>query len=387
MTETLTAEENRRRWLFASFERRYFTRRHRLRHEHDRWRKIAELQRLSRAARGRLEWIIFWERNRKDVSLTARHFAIARKTFYKWIARFEKDFLRGLEDESRIPHRRRRREYTPNQYENVVFLRRQHLRYGKMKLLELYRRRFPGDTSISAWKIQCIIKTCGLYYHPQHQARVNRKRVRMRLRRKITELEHKPVSGFLLCLDTIVRYWQGEKRYILTAIDRHTKVAFARMYTTHTSSSARDFLRRLHFLLDGKIENIQTDNGSEFQEHFDAACASLGLEHYWSRAKTPKDNAVNERFNRTLQDEFLSFGNMVPDPTEFNRRLTDWLVEYNFRRPHQALRYLPPINFTFRYHKVLPMYPSRTPPFQAGFTCYTEENQLICGDWLFLEVL
>jgi transposase InsO family protein len=367
MTETLTVEENRRRWLFASFERRYFTRRHRLRHEYDRWRQIAQLQRLSRAARGRLEWIIFWEKNHKDASLTARHFAISRKTFYKWIARFEKDFLRGLEDESRTPHRRRRREYTPNQYENVVYLRKRNLRYGKMKLLALYRSRFPGDHSISAWKIQCIIKACGLYYHPEHQARVNRTRVRMRLRRKITELEHQPTSGFLLCLDTIVRYWQGKKRYILTAIDRHTKVAFARMYTTHTSSSARDFLRRLHFLLDGKIENVQTDNGTEFHQHFDAACDALGLEHYWSRVKTPKDNAVSERFNRTLQDEFLSFGNMTPDAVEFNRRLTEWLVEYNFRRPHQSLRYLAPINFTFKYHRVLPMYPSSTPPFQAGF--------------------
>jgi hypothetical protein len=36
------------------------------------------------------------------------------------------------------------------------------------------------------------------------------------------------------------------------------------------------------------------------------------------------------------------------------------LIEYNFRRPHQASGYLPPINFTFKYHKVLPMYPSST---------------------------
>jgi len=34
--------------------------------------------RLSRAARGRLEWIIFWEKNRKDASLTARHFGTSR---------------------------------------------------------------------------------------------------------------------------------------------------------------------------------------------------------------------------------------------------------------------------------------------------------------------
>ena len=132
------------------------------------------------------------------------------------------------------------------------------------------------------------------------------------------------------------------------------------MYTTHSSLSAKDFLHRLHLLLDGRIENIQTDNGSEFHKHFDEACQSLGLEHYWSRVKTPKDNAVNERFNRTLQDEFLSLGNMTADTTEFNRRVTEWLIEYNFRRPHQALNYMPPMNFTFKYHKVLPMYPSST---------------------------
>jgi putative transposase len=361
MATTLTGEERRQRWLRASSKPRYFVRRHRLRDEHDRWRKIAELQRLSRAARGRLEWIIFWEKNHKDVSLAARHFGIARKTFYKWSNRFEKDFLRGLEEESRTPHRRRNREYTPRQYGRIVLLRQEHLRYGKMKLLALYRRQHPEDHTLTAWKVQCIIERSGLYYEPAKQAGMNRKRVRTQTRRKITELQRKPVSGFLLCLDTIVRHWQGNKRYILTAIDRHTKVAFARMYTTHSSEAARDFLARLHLLLDGKIENIQTDNGSEFHRHFDAAFERLGLEHYWSRVKTPKDNGVNERFNRTLQDEFLAFGHMTSDPVLFNRNLTEWLVEYNFRRPHQALGYLPPINFTFKYHKVLPMYPSSTP--------------------------
>lgn len=181
-------------------------------------------------------------------------------------------------------------------------------------------------------------------------------------RKKITELQRKPLSGFLVCLDAIMRYWQGSKRYILTAIDRHTKVAFARMYATHTSASAGDFLRRLHLLLDGRIENVQTDNGCEFHLRFEAACEKLGLAHYWSRAKTPKDNAVNERFNRTLQEEFLSLGSMTVDISVFNRKLTEWLVEYNFRRPHQALGYLPPINFMAKYHNVLPMYPPSTTP-------------------------
>jgi Helix-turn-helix domain len=87
-----TTTEEQRKWLYASFKPRYFTRRHKLRDQYARWRKTAELLHLSRAARGRLEWIIFWEKNSKDVSLTARHFGIARKTFYKWLVRFEKDF-------------------------------------------------------------------------------------------------------------------------------------------------------------------------------------------------------------------------------------------------------------------------------------------------------
>lgn len=49
--------------------------------------------------------MIFWEKNQKDVSLACRHFGISRKTFYKWVKRFDVDFLKGLEDLSRAPIR------------------------------------------------------------------------------------------------------------------------------------------------------------------------------------------------------------------------------------------------------------------------------------------
>ena len=132
------------------------------------------------------------------------------------------------------------------------------------------------------------------------------------------------------------------------------------MYTTHSSYNARDFLYRLYYLLDGKIDNIQTDNGSEFKKYFDQGCEKLGLTHYYSRVKTPKDNPSCERFNRALQEEFIDMGNMTDDITLFNRRLTEWLVHYNFGRPHQTLDYMSPINFVSKYHNVLPMYSSST---------------------------
>jgi len=325
-----------------------------------RWRKIANTLSLSKQARLRLEWIIYYHEHENNASLTARHFGIARKTFYQWFNRFDEENLADLEDRSRAPKKTRQREYTTWQYERIVKLRRAHIRYGKMKLLKLYQGEYLDDTSLTSWNIQCIIKDANIYYHPVKQAGINRKRSRSVKRKRIHDLKKKKVSGFLLCLDTIVKYTYGKKRYILTAIDKYSKVAFARMYTTHSSKSSEDFLYRLHYLLDGRIKNIQTDNGSEFEKHFAKALEKLEIPRYYSRVKTPKDNPDNERFNRTLQDEFLCMGNMVTDTREFNRRLTEWLIEYNFRRPHQTLDYSTPINFHYKYHKVLPMYPSST---------------------------
>ena len=331
--------------------------------KHERWRKAAKVLKLSKNACLRLEWIIYYyAKAEENASLTCRYYGISRKTFYKWLNKFDEANLRTLEDKSKAPINRRKKEYTSLQYERIVKLRKKYIRYGKIKLLNKYQRLYADDQNISSWKVQCIIEACGIYYHPVKQARTNRKRKLSQKRKKITELKQKKVNGFLLCLDTVVKYVNSQRRCILTAIDKYSKIAFARMYTTHSSYNSADFLYRLYYLLDGRIENIQTDNGSEFKKHFTKACLNLKLEHYHSRIKTPKDNATNERFNRTLQEEFIQLGNMTDNVTKFNRNLTEWLIEYNFSRPHQTLDYMPPINFTYKYHKVLPMYPSSTKP-------------------------
>lgn len=355
---------NSRKWLFLTAEKLpnvfYHNNHRKLLARHDRWRRTAELCKLSKGAQSRLEWIIYYESKERQASLTARHFGIARKTFHQWLRRFDETNLRTLEERSRAPVQRRVRAYTPLQYARVVELRQAHIRWGKMKLLSLYRDEYLKDTTMTSWKIQCIIERSGLYYHPVKQTLINRKRVLSVKRKRITDLTKKPRRGFLVCLDTVVRYVHGSKRYILTAIDWYSKIGWARMYTTHSSSNARDFLYRLHYLLDGKIENIQTDNGSEFKKHFDKALTRLAIPHYHSRVKTPKDNPTNERFNRTVEEEFIQMGNLTEDTRLFNARLTDWLVEYNYKRPHQTLGYMSPINFHFKFHKVLPMYPSST---------------------------
>jgi transposase InsO family protein len=324
----------------------------------ERTRLVADLCNLSPSAKKRLNWILFYTKT-QSASYTARHFGISRKILYKWLRRWNPANVRSLEERSRTPRQCRQKEYTAQQYQRVTALRRTYLRYGKTKLLVIYQSMYE-DKEISLWKVQKIIERSGIYYNAKKQWRINKKKKHSVAKRRITDLKRAHHKGFLLCADTIVIYWNSVKRYIHTGIDRFSKVAFARMYTTNSSATSADFLRRLHYLLDGKIENIQTDNGSEFAKYFESLCTELRIDHYFSRVRTPKDNAVNERFNRTLQEEFLQLGNMTADTVQFNQRLTEWLIEYNFHRPHQALGMMPPINFSFKYHKVLPMYPSNT---------------------------
>jgi len=316
------------------------------------------LPNLSQEAKLRLKWLDYYRNHGNNASLTCRYFGISRKTFYKWLKRYNRLYLVSLESQSRAPIRKRQREITPTQELKIIQLRKQHIRYGKEKLSRIYQSLY-GET-ISAWKIQKVIEKHKLYYHPKRTEKIRRKRQRALKKKRITELKQKRISGFLLCLDILVIYWNGLKRYIFTAIDKWSKIAFARMYTTRSSYNARDFLYRLDYLLDGKIENIQTDNDSAFEKYFRQSCQQLNINQYYNRPRTPKDNPNNERFNRTLQEEFLQLGNFTPNLQLFNHNLTEWLIEYNFRRPHQALGYLPPINFQAKYLKVLPMYPSST---------------------------
>ncbi len=43
--------------------------------------------------------------------------------------------------------------------------------------------------------------------------------------------------------------------------------------------------------------------------------------------------------------EWLYDGNLDLDCNTFNQNLTEWLIEYNFNRPHQSLDYLTPMEY------------------------------------------
>ena len=333
---------------------------------YDKWRGKVERGKNSALCLLRLEWIIFYYTHGKEnATKTSNHFGISRKTFYKWPGRFiEYEDVDELEDQLRKPYNKRKWEVTLDQETKIINLRKKYIHYGKKKLKVLYKKECGEE--ISTWKIERVIRKHALYPNQIKAAKIARKRARAKDKPKlrITQLKKEKKLWFLLQVDTIVIYWNNCKRYVITAVDHASKLGYARMYKTRSSKAAKDFLYRLQYLIGDSIKNIQSDNGAEFAHYFENASKKLGINRYFSRVKTPKDNPEVERFNQTLEYEWLNDGNFNVNCDKFNKKLTDWLVEYNFIRPHQTLDYLTPMEYIEkelqRNKKVLPMYPART---------------------------
>jgi putative transposase len=153
--------------------------------------------------------------------------------------------------------------------------------------------------------------------------------------------------GGLVKADSVVRFHNGIKRYIVTALDIEGKFAFAYAYKNHSSDSATDFMKLFKTVAPVSLTHIQTDNGSEFAKHFDIYLEQEGIVHFHTYPRCPKQNAEIERFNRTLSDAFIKQHRdlLAYDIDTFNEKLIDWLLWYNTRRPHWSLGLRSPLRY------------------------------------------
>jgi hypothetical protein len=195
----------------------------------------------------------------RDGSQARQRFSLSplrhcRNTFYRSLDKFDEANLRTLETVSRRPRHVRDHVTVPLKDDRVIGLHKQYPYFGKKKLVMLYKTRY-GEV-ITEGYIQRVIERYQLYFKNQYT-----KRKSGMVKKKISECQKQPVTGFLIHLDTVVLHPSGVKRYIVTGIDEHSKIAYARMYTSHFSGAAKDFFQRLHYLLDEKVEHVYTDNG------------------------------------------------------------------------------------------------------------------------------
>ena len=229
--------------------------------------------------------------------------------------------------------------------ERIITLRREHPRLGKDKVRALLAAEGYRGSISTVGRILGDLKKQGKLPQPTRYSFYAKTGMLIeRKARKHKKKLRRPRGYRVLEVDTIVRFIDGVKRYILTGVDTEKRVAFAACYTNHGSLSASDFLRRAHEVLPDCPQALQTDNGSEFALHFASAAQELGITHFHTYPRTPKMNAHVERFNRTLDEEFLRYHRalMRDDVGALNTVLVDWLLWYNGERPHHALGQVSP---------------------------------------------
>ena len=316
------------------------------------WERVLRFRyMITEEAQKRCRILAFWEKHGDGAAQEA--FGISRRTLFRWQEALRKQGgkLEGLNPVSTAPRKKRKRMIPDTVVERIITLRQEHPCLGKDKVRALLAMESYGGSVSTIGRILGDLKKQGKLPQPTRYSFYAKTGMLIeRKARKRKKKLRRPTGYRVLEVDTIVRFIDGVKRYVLTGVDTEKRVAFAACYTNHGSLSASDFLRRAHEALPDCPHALQTDNGSEFALHFVEAARELGITHFHTYPRTPKMNAHVERFNRTLDEEFLCYNRalMRDNVRAFNERLIDWLLWYNGERPHHALGQVSPFRAMMR---------------------------------------
>jgi hypothetical protein len=274
-------------------------------------------------------------------------FGIKKSILYVWKKAYEAS---GKKASSLIP-----KSTCPKQTRTMVtdwrmetFIRTLREDYGPLSkykikpFLDEYAKSL-GIASYGTSKIGKIIKKRNYFFDKGINAKSKKRRKWLYLRLKKTPKADKP--GYIE-MDSITLYFLGKKNYFITAIDIFTKYAWCKLVISLSSIQARLALEEFRDKFPYEIKEIQTDNGSEFLNEFHLYLEEQKIHHNFIYPHSPKINGVIERFNRTIQDEFLNRNDLFGiDQNKFNQDLLKYLVWYNNQRPHHTLKLVSPITF------------------------------------------
>lgn len=154
--------------------------------------------------------------------------------------------------------------------------------------------------------------------------------------------------GDLVGIDTFyIGYLKGVGRvYQLTAVDCFSRFGAARLYTDIGHKPTVDFVEYhlipQFFRHRVRIERILSDRGSEFCNHwFNTMLSHYEIEHVLTKPRRPQSNGITERFQRTILEEFyqkMFRTKLYQDLDGLQEDLDQYLIEYNFFRPHQGIK-------------------------------------------------
>ena len=321
---------------------------------------------LSSEAKKRLRWLylVYYE-ERGNVSRASRKIGISRQwlSHLKQIFEYNNKDPRSLEPKSKAPHNTLNRQRIPEEIEEIIIkIRDESLNsWGKEKISVALKR----DYGI---KVHPNTVNKYLHKHKRISPKISLKNIKAFEDKKIRDskdillkVKFRPpkmikdyAPGALIEKD--MKYVAKPKQkhdgkhmenfwYQFTEIDSFTRIRTIEVSDEQNTKTAialhKEAVKRFPF----EVACENTDNGFENSNDFSKELKKEMVFHFYSNAGTPTDNPRVERSHLTDDIEFYNRGNASNDLQEQKEKVKEWEYVYNFKRPHQALGYLTPMEF------------------------------------------
>lgn len=236
------------------------------------------------------------------VTKASNRFRVSRNAIYEWKAKYDGTW-KSLIDKSHRPHSHPA-EHTAEEYDMI---RRYWVRNKDDRIVLWDKLRKQGYAR--SYKSMC------------------RAVRRMRLEEEVKKRKgYKPkpyakaeYPGQKVQIDVkfVPSYCVGEenKYYQYTAIDEYSRLVYREMYDEHSTYSSEDFIKKAIGFFPFRIEEVQTDNGTEWTKAlicndpndktlFEEELNRQGIKYHRIRIATPRHNGKVERQHRTDEKRF-----------------------------------------------------------------------------------
>lgn len=296
---------------------------------------------LTSNARFRQRVIRYSEKN--GVTKASDRYRVSRNAIYEWRAKYDGNW-KSLIDKSHRPHSHPM-EHTAEEYD---LIRRYWVRNKDDRIVLWQKIRERGYTRSYASmcravrRMQLVVeeeKRKGYKPKPYKQADYPGQKVQM---------DVKFVPAYSVA---------GEMKYYqYTAIDEYTRQVFREMYDEHSTYSSLDFIKKVVKFFKFKIEEVQTDNGTEWTKAlisndptdktlFEEELELQGIRYHRIRIATPRHNGKVERQHRTDEKRFYKKIRMysLEDGRKQLEKYNKWSntipkICLNFKTPNEVLK-------------------------------------------------
>jgi transposase InsO family protein len=292
------------------------------------------------------------------IAHAAKAQGVSRQCAHRWIARFDTEGVRGLDDRSSRPHHSPTR--TTAEVEARVVEHRRLERRGQDWI--------AADLGLPARTVSRILRRQQVPYLREcdpitGEVIRSSKATAVRYERATPgELVHVdvkkigkiPDGGGWKAHGRAIGKTGAQKRarigydYVHSMVDDHTRLAYSEILPDEKGPTCAAFIRRAaeFFYLAGiaRIQRVMTDNHWSYTRSTDVADALVDLKarHVRIKPHCPWQNGKVERFNRTLQIEW-AYRHPFTSNQHRAAALAPWLDYYNTQRRHTALGGTPPI--------------------------------------------